>query len=59
MKKKRIYKVYLDNGKEYYIIANNYSEVESMINNIIQERFTYNININNIEYIAEGYYENN
>lgn len=59
MKKKRIYKIYLDNGKEYYIIANNYSEVESMANNIIQEHFTYSININNIEYIAEGYYENN
>lgn len=52
MKKKRIYKIYLDNGKEYYIIANNYSEVESMANNIIQEHFTYSININNIEYIA-------
>lgn len=53
MKKKRIYKVYLDNGKEYYIIANNYSEVESIVNNITR------ININNIKYIAEGYYENN
>ena len=59
MKKKRIYKVYLDNDKEYYIIANNYSEVESIINNIIWKRFTYSVNINNIEYIAEGYYENN
>lgn len=59
MKKKRIYKVHLDNGKEYYVIANNYSEVESIVNNITQEHFTYSININNIKYIAEGYYENN
>lgn len=59
MKKKKIYKVYLDNDKEYYIIADNYSEVEHMINNMTQERFKYTVNINNIKYIAEGYYENN
>lgn len=59
MKKKKIYKVYLDNDKEYYIIADNYSEVEHMVNNMIQERFKYTVNINNIKYIAEGYYEDN
>lgn len=59
MKKKRIYKAELDNNREYYVIALSYSETELIIKNIIQEYFTYSVDIKSIKYIAECYYENN